>query len=225
MRASPFPLFTLLFFAPAFLVPFGCGSKPLVRPSPGSPNGIAQLERTLRDDPDRLDLRLQLARLYQDQDDFEPEYALWVKTLQLADQASHHYRWEDGPTPPQRPSRLICADLQVSIDHYLGHDNEEGTARALRLSKLGLTYFPNRRSFERSRAVCYSRRGDPKAAVHCLLRLLARDPGDPATLRTMGDVLEEAGKEKEAGIYFEKAARLSGEDREGVERNGAILTY
>jgi tetratricopeptide (TPR) repeat protein len=80
-------------------------------------------------------------------------------------------------------------------------------------------------SFERSRAICYSRRGDPKAAIHCLLRLLEKNPQDADNLRTMGDVLEKAGKEKEAGIYYEKAAKFSRPVHEGNERNGVILTY
>ncbi len=206
----------------------GCASKALApRTSPAAPenSGIAPLESTLQKDPWRLDIRFQLAQLYQDQDDFELQYDLWARTLQMRDKNADDFLWENDGPPPESPSRSIPSRLQGSIDHYLDLKTEEATARALRLSKLGATYFPGRRSFERSRALCYSRRGDPEASVRCLLRLLQKDPQDVTTLRMMADVLEKAGKRKGARIYRRKAEKLSEPAREGEEKNGVILTY
>lgn len=197
----------IFYFAPvlASLLSFGCGPKALVHRSSSSADvnsGIASLESILQKDPWRLDIRFQLGQLYQDRGDFELQYDLWVGTLQLVDKDSDRFLWENQGPPPESPSRSIPSHLQSSIDHYLDLKTEEATARALRLSKLGLTFFPSKASFERSRAVCYSRRGDAPAALRCLLRLLQRDPENSKTLFLVGETLENAGKKKEARFYY-----------------------
>ncbi|HVZ80691.1 MAG TPA: tetratricopeptide repeat protein [bacterium] len=193
-----------------------CAPKTLVRPDPPpvvETDGTALWEEVLRKDPWRLDARFRLADLYGEKGRFTHAYDLWVQTLQMEDRYPVRFRWEKGP-PPQPPSHLITDRLQEAIDRELGLENEEATERALRLAKLGATYFPTRRSFERGRAVCYARRGDLKAALKCLLRLLRKDPKDPATLLTLGEVLEKTGKRKEAGIYYREAAGFSGPEAE-----------
>ena len=190
----------------------GCGPKTFAPQNPsgvsGDPNGILRWKDVLQKDPWRLDARFRLADLYQEQSDFELQYDLWARTLQMGDGNLDRFHWENGGLPPQRPSRSIPSHLQDSIDHYLGRKTQEATARALRLSKLGATYFPSKASFERSRAVCYSRRGDAPAALRCLLRLLQRDPKNSKTLLLVGETLEDTGKKKEARLYYRKVKAL-----------------
>jgi hypothetical protein len=44
--------------------------------------------------------------------------------------------------------------------------------------------------------------------MKCLLRLLKKDPNSPSTLLDIGVTLRDAGKPREARLYFQKVKKL-----------------
>lgn len=190
-------------FALLIVFTLGCSPKTLAPQRREDP--AAAWKTLLNEDPWRLDARFQLQQAYQEQGDFEAQYALWADTLKRTDNDWRFWKWEEGRKLPKRSSQLIPPKLQGVVEFYLGKKEAEADDQALRLAKLSVTFYPAHPEFERDRALCYSRRGDHPHALQCLLKLLEKHPQDRKTLKAIGDVLEQAGKQKEARIYYEKA--------------------
>ena len=162
----------------------------------------------LQNDPWRLDVRLSLARLYQDQDDFESQYGLLARTLQISDKGWRNLEWLEGGRLPQRSSRLIPAAMQVFITRCFDRNTEEGDQEARRLARLTLTFYPRQAQAYRSLSVFFVRRQDWPRAVKYLLIANQRAPEDSPILCSIGDILDRLGKKREAGIYYRRVIAL-----------------
>ncbi len=170
---------------------------------------ISYWKSALVTDPWRLDVDFALAEVYQDLGDFESQYNLLAQTLQSADKDWKNLRWANGQKLPRRSSKLVPETLKGYISHYFGLQTEQGDEEAFRLSKLSITYYPDRSYTYNSIATYFSRRKDLARALKYLLLANLRDPKDSQVLCGIGDTLEALGKRKEAGIYYQKVIDLN----------------
>ena len=178
------------------------GDRPLLL------QALAEWKSAQASDPWRLDVDFALARLYQDLGDFEAQYGLLAQTLQSADKGWRNLRWVDGQKLPKPSSKLIPQTLRETIAYYFSLKTAEADENALRLSRLSLTFYPNRSTTYRSIATYFSRRGDRPHTLKYLLIAHQKDPRDPSILRAIAGNLARWGKKREAGIYYLQAADL-----------------
>ncbi|HUO57211.1 MAG TPA: hypothetical protein VMV05_03445 [bacterium] len=159
----------------------------------------------IRLSPARLDLRLKLVTVYRDLWAFDAQYDSLAQTLSYADKHYRKLRWNGGGPLPERPSRILTAYLQKTVNDHLARRNPDGTERAMRLARLAVTFFPKHHNGLNSIAASFAQRGDWEHALKYLLLSNQIDPHDPVVQRNIGNVLTVLGKGEEAEVFYKKA--------------------
>ncbi len=159
-------------------------------------------------EPPRLDLRFDLARLYQDLGDFEAQYAILSQAVQYADKNRKKLEWADGEDLPERSSELIPEVLQECAVHYFDRKDPEDDEKALRLMRLSITYFPNHPYAYNSIAIYFFNKKDWPRTLKYFLIANQKDPRDGLVLGNIACLLGEMGKKEDAKIYWRKVLDL-----------------
>jgi tetratricopeptide (TPR) repeat protein len=169
----------------------------------------AYWKRAIRLDPRRLDLRFNLARLYQALGDFEAQYAVLAQAVQFAEKNRKKMEWDQGEELPEPPSELFPEVLQECAVHYFDLKTPPGDEKALRLTRLSITYFPKHPYAYNSMAIYFFNRGDLPHALKYFLVANRKDPRDSLVLGNIACLLEWMGKKDEAGIFWRKVLELN----------------
>lgn len=159
--------------------------------------------------PQRLDLSFDLARLYQDTGDFDAQYDVLIRALQYADKNPKGLKWKGGHDLPLPLSQFIPPLLQQSIIYYLNQGLSEAWAKAHRLIRLAVTFFPNDPYFYNSLAAYYSTQGDWPRTMKYLLIACDKKPQESLFIFNIGNALVGMGKPREAKIYYRKVVRMN----------------
>ncbi len=163
-------------------------------------------KEALRLSPERLDLYLRLARLYQALGDFRSQYDTLGDGLEYADKHPRRLRWDGGRKPPLYLSKLVPEALQDSIAHYFGQGEPE---RALDLAKLSITFYPAHPFAYNSIAFYYAAKQDWRRTLKYLLLAHTKARKNSLVLLNLGNLLEKLGKGREAGVFYRKVLRLN----------------
>lgn len=193
-------------------VPLPMAGPPARNPAYFKPTLISQAvtcwRSAIASHPQRLDLSFDLARLYQDVGDFDAQYDVLILALQYADKHPKGLRWKGNQGLPLPFSQFIPPLLQQSIAYYLGQGRPEAWAKAHRLIRLAVTFFPNDPYFYNSLAAYYSTQGDWPRTMKYLLIASDKDPQESLFIFNIGNTLVGMGKPREARIYYQKVVRM-----------------
>jgi tetratricopeptide (TPR) repeat protein len=159
--------------------------------------------------PWRLDISFDLARLYQDQGDFDAQYGILIRALQYADKNRKKLKWTGDQELPQPRSHFIPSLIQEVISFYVAGGGPDNWDRVHRLCRLALTYYPNNPSAYNALAAYYSTREDWPHTMKYLLVACQKDPRDSLFLFNIGNTLARMGKGREARIYYRKVVRMN----------------
>lgn len=165
-------------------------------------------KRAIRLDPRRLDLRFNLARLYQSLGDFENQYAVLAQAVQYSEKNRKKMGWDQGEELPEAPSELFPEVLQECAVHYFDLKTPPGDEKAFRLMRLSITYFPKHPYAYNSIAVYFFNKGDLPHALKYFLIANRKDPRDSLILGNIACLMEGMGKKDEAGIFWRKVLDL-----------------
>lgn len=159
--------------------------------------------------PWRLDITFDLARLYQDQDDFNAEYDVLIHGLQYADKNKKKLKWAGDQDLPRLRSHFFPPLIQEIISFYVAGGGPDNWDRVHRLCRLALTYFPNDPPAYNALAAYYSTKEDWPHTMKYLLVAFQKAPRDSLYLFNIGNTLARIGKRREARIYYRKVVRMN----------------
>lgn len=174
--------------------------------------------------PQRLDLPFDLARLYQETGNFDAQYDVLANALQYSDKNRRNLQWKGNQDLPQPVTLLIPPLLQSSISFYLGQGRPESWAKAHRLIRLAVTFFPNDPFFYNSLAAYYSTQGDWPRTMKYLLIASDKAPQESLFIFNIGNALVGMGKPREAKIYYRKVVKMD-QNPEYVETAKTHLNF
>lgn len=160
----------------------------------------------LRLSPERLDLYLRLARLYQALGDFRSQYDTLGEGLEYADKHPRRLRWDGGQRPPLFLFKRVAEDLQDSIAHYFRQGEPE---KALDLAKLSITFYPAHPYAYNSIAFYYAAKQDWPRTLKYLLQAHAKARKNSLVLLNIGNLLEKLGKGRDAAVFYRRVLRLN----------------
>jgi tetratricopeptide (TPR) repeat protein len=167
----------------------------------------------IRRDPSRLDFYLRLARLYQGMGNFEAQYSTLADALQYADRHPLKLKWEGGQTLPLPGGEFIPPILQGFMTHYFKQHKVESDEKALRLARLGVTFFPDHPYAYNCMAAYYFDKQDWPRTLKSLLLANVKAPRDSLVVRNIGNTLLTMGKFREAKIFYRRVVDLNNDEK------------
>ena len=163
--------------------------------------------------PWRLDLHFKLARLYGELEDFESQNEVLGRALLYAEKNRGNLKWENDAELPRTYPPFASETVGEAIEGYFYRHRREEDVKALRLSKLLITFFPNNPYGYNFIAAYFSTQPDWPYALKYLMLAYERDPKNSLVLDNIGNVFMKLGKKKEARVFYKKVIALDEDER------------
>jgi len=163
--------------------------------------------------PWRLDIPFKLAGLYGELEDFESQNDVLGRAFLYAEKNRGRLKWENGTELPLPYHRCASRALGGFIEGYLARHRHEDDLKALRLSKLLITFFPNNPYGYNFIAAYFSTQPDWPYALKYLMLAYEREPENSLVLENIGNVFLKLGKRKEAKVFYKKVVALGRDER------------
>jgi len=158
--------------------------------------------------PWRLDIYFKLAELYQELDDFDSQNGILGQALLYGEKKRHRLKWEDDGELPSPYKKCASERIESTIEGYFEAHRHEEDVKALRLSKLLITFFPSDPYGYNFIAAYFSTQPDWPYTLKYLMLAYQKDPENSLVLNNLGSTLLKLGKKKEARVFFKKVISL-----------------
>ncbi len=173
-----------------------------------APKAVRYWRRAVQLYPWRLDLYFKLAGLYQELDDFDSQNDILGRAFLYADKNPSRLKWENNEELPLPYKKFASEKIEAIIEGYFKQHRHEEDVKALRLSKLLITFFPNNPYGYNFIASYFALQPDWPYTLKYLMLAYQKNPENSLVLDNIGSTLLKLGKKKEARMFYKKVISL-----------------
>jgi tetratricopeptide (TPR) repeat protein len=164
----------------------------------------SELREATRKFPVRLDIRFELAEVYQRLGDFEAQYGVLADAFKYAKSHPAELRWREGAPLPDAPDKFIPGAVQGYIHYYYNRATPEDDERFLRLAKLVAEAYPKHPYPVNSIGLYYASKQRWREALPYLEKAHALDPSDAFVMMNLAALYTQLYDDAKAKLYYEK---------------------